>query len=284
MQVLSTDTDNLIRVYLESDTILPGTYVNAEYNIPSDYRAQQLDRVADKFVTYPVKNAVTGYTTNTKIISTQKDVNDHFKDGDDKYFVTGYTDSKFGLISKFFKKTDISNISKKSNNLRISALVGDDAGKPNNSEFVTLVGDNSGNPTIQPENLDQNIILRTGIKFVIPGLDISAMILVDDPVNPEYVLYLDTENPIKYIDFGGDYTIFKYMRSNIEQPESANIILYEGFIEEPKIISEVFIDRGLNSGFEKVKKLKNVTSLNELNKMGLGYYKINKKGYNFKNI
>jgi hypothetical protein len=284
MQILSTDTDNLIRVYLESDTILPGTYVNAEYNIPSDYRAQQLDRIADKFVTYPVKNAVTGYTTNTKIISTQKDVNDHFKDADDKYFVTGYTDSKFGLISKFFKKTDISNISKKSNNLRVSSLVGDDAGKPNNSEFVTLVGDNSGKPTIQPENLDQNIILRTGIKFVIPGLDISAMILVDDPVNPEYVLYLDTENPIKYIDFGGDYTIFKYMRSNIEQPESANIILYEGFIEEPKIISEVFIDRGLNSGFEKVKKLKNVTSLNELNKMGLGYYKINKKGYNFKNI
>jgi hypothetical protein len=74
------------------------------------------------------------------------------------------------------------------------------------------------------------------------------------------------------------------MRSNIEQPESANIILYEGFIEEPKIISEVFIDRGLNSGFEKIKKLKNVTTLNELNKMGLGYYKINKKGYNFKNI
>ena len=268
MQVLSTDNDNLIKVYLESDTILPGTYVNAEYNIPSDYRAQQLDRIADKFVTYPIKNAVTGYTTNTKIVSTQKDVGEHFKDADDKYFVTGYTDSKFALISKFFKKTDISNLSKKLNNL----------------EFTTLIGDEFGKPSLKPENVDQNIILRTRIKFVIPGLDISAMILVDDPVNPEYVLYLDTENPIKYIDFGGDYTIFKYMRSNIEQPESANIILYEGFIEEPKIISEVFIDRGLNSGFEKVKKLKNVTTLNELNKMGLGYYKINKKGYNFKNI
>ena len=268
MQILSTDKYNLIKIYLESDTILPGTYVNAEYNIPADYRAQQLDRIADKFVTYPVKNAVTGYTTNTKIIATKTDVDDHFKDANDKYFVTGYTDSKFALISKFFKKNDISNLTKKSNNI----------------EFVTLIGDEFGNPVPKPENFTLNYSLRTGIKFIIPGLDISAMILVDNPLNPEYVLYLDTENPIKYIDFGTDYTIFKYMRSNIEQPESANIILYEGFIEEPKIISEVFIDRGLNSGFEKVKKLKNATSLNELNKMGLGYYKINKKGYNFNNI
>jgi hypothetical protein len=268
MQILSTDTDNLIKVYLESNTILPGTYVNAEYNIPADYRAQQLDRIADKFVTYPVKNSATGYTTNTKIISTHVDVEEHFKDVGDKYFVTGYTDSKFALISKFFKKNDILNLSNQSKKI----------------EFVRLVGDEFGTPTLKVDDLTQNYSLRTGIKFDIPGLDISAMILVDNPLNPEYVLYLDTENPIKYIDFGTDYTIFKYMRSNIEQPESANIILYDGFIEEPKIISEVFIDRGLNSGFEKVKKLKNVTSLNELNKMGLGYYRINKKGYNFKNI
>jgi hypothetical protein len=268
MQILSTDTDNLIKIYLESDTILPGTYVNAEYNIPADYRAQQLDRIADKFVTYPIKNAATGYTTNTKIISTHADVEEHFKDADDKYFVTGYTDSKFALISKFFKKNDILNLTNKAKKI----------------EFTAFVGDEFGNPIRKVEDLTQNYFLRTGIKFDIPGLDISAMILVDNPLNPEYVLYLDTENPIKYIDFGTDYTIFKYMRSNIEQPESANIILYDGFIEEPKIISEVFIDRGLNSGFEKVKKLKNATSLNELNKMGLGYYKINKKGYNFKNI
>jgi hypothetical protein len=268
MQILSTDTDNLIKIYLESDTILPGTYVNAEYNIPADYRAQQLDRIADKFVTYPVKNAVTGYTTNTKIISTHVDVEEHFKDAGDKYFVTGYTDSKFALITKFFKKNDILNLSNRSKKI----------------DFTAFVGDEFGNSIHKVEDLTQNYLLRTGIKLDIPGLDISAMILVDNPINPEYVLYLDTENPIKYIDFGTDYTIFKYMRSNIEQPESANIILYDGFIEEPKIISEVFIDRGLNSGFEKVKKLKNATTLNELNKMGLGYYKINKKGYNFKNI
>ena len=41
--------------------------------------------------------------------------------------------------------------------------------------------------------------------------------------------------------------------------------------------------QGLNSAFERMKKLKNITSINELNKLGLGYYKINTKGYDFKN-
>lgn len=268
MQVLLSDNENLIKVYLESNTVLPGTYINAEYNIPEDYRIQQLNRIADKFVTYPVKNAATGYTTNTKIISTFEDVIDHFSDAEDKYFVTGYTESKFNLVSKFFSKAAIMNINKINSGLKYKELIGDDSGKIVEME----------------RNPETNQIIRTKIKFIIPGLDISAMILVDGDKNPEYVLYLDTENPIKYVDFGDGYTIFKYMRSNIEEPETANIIFYDGFIEEPKIISEVFIDRGLNSGFEKMKKLKNVTDLNELNKMGLGYYKINKKGYNFKNI
>ena len=107
MQVLLDNKDNLIRFYLESNTILPGTYINAEYNIPEDYRVEQLNRIADTFVTYPVKNAVTGYTTNTKIISTYDDVIDHFRDAEDKYFVTGYTDSKFSMVSKFFSKKNI---------------------------------------------------------------------------------------------------------------------------------------------------------------------------------
>jgi len=268
MQVILGETESQIKVYLESNTILPGTYVNAEYNIPEDYRIQQLEKIADKFVTYPVKNSATGYTTNTKIISTYEDVITHFENADDKYFVTGYTDSKFDLLSKFFSKTAISNLKNASSDVKFKEFIGDESGKK-----IEVI-----------RSQENNNIVRTKIKFMIPGLDISAMILLDDDKTPEYVLYLDTQNPIKYVDFGEGYTIFKYMRSNIEEAETANIIFYDGFIEEPKIISEVFIDRGLNSGFEKMKKLKNVTDLNELNKMGLGYYKINKKGYNFKNI
>jgi hypothetical protein len=73
------------------------------------------------------------------------------------------------------------------------------------------------------------------------------------------------------------------MRSHNQIESEANLVVYDGIIDEPKIVSEVFIDRGLNSAFERMKKLKNITSINELNKLGLGYYKINTKGYNFKN-
>ena len=47
MQVILGETESQIKVYLESNTILPGTYVNAEYNIPEDYRIQQLEKIAD---------------------------------------------------------------------------------------------------------------------------------------------------------------------------------------------------------------------------------------------
>jgi hypothetical protein len=100
----------------------------------------------------------------------------------------------------------------------------------------------------------------------------------------EYILYLNTENPVKYIDLPEGFTIFTYMRSHIETEPTGNIVAYDGIIDEPKIISEVFIDRGINSAFEKIKKLKNVKSLEELNKLGLNYYKINTNGYNFKSI
>ena len=98
----------------------------------------------------------------------------------------------------------------------------------------------------------------------------------------EYILYLDTENPIKYVDLGNGLSRFMFMRSHNETEPTANMVIYDSIIEEPKIISEVFIDRGLNSAFERVKKLKNIKNINELTKTGLGYYKINTKGYNFK--
>ena len=56
MQVILGETESQIKVYLESNTILPGTYVNAEYNIPEDYRIQQLEKIADKLTILPSKN------------------------------------------------------------------------------------------------------------------------------------------------------------------------------------------------------------------------------------
>jgi hypothetical protein len=265
--LINYENDSQITINLDSNTLLPGSYINAEYK-SQDYLILELENLIEKIgvnrVGVPKVNTVSGYTTNTKEIKTYDDVIEHFKETPEKYFVTGYTDSKFNLISKFFDKNRFLD----TNKLNLTKKIGDE-----NNQIITI-----------QENLVDNMIIRSNVNLDIPGLDMSAMILSESKNGAyEYILYLNTENPIKYIDLPEGLTIFKYMRSHNQIESEANLVVYDGIIDEPKIVSEVFIDRGLNSAFERMKKLKNITSINELNKLGLGYYKINTKGYNFKN-
>ena len=108
------------------------------------------------------------------------------------------------------------------------------------------------------------------------------MILLESDARIEYVLYLDTPNPILYVDNANGNTIFKYMRNNLDEVVRPGLNYYSDMVDEPKVLSEVFIDRGTNNAFEPMRKLKNVKDLNELVKTGFGYYKINTRGYNFK--
>ena len=267
-QVLfNQDLDNQIIINIESNTILPGSYINADYK-SQDYQILEIENLIDRLgvnrAESPKTEIKSKFITNTKFIITYDDVVDHFKETPDKYFVTGYTDSKFNLISKFFDKSRFTD--------------------PNKLNLVKKVGNKNNENTIVEETLADNMVIRSNVNLDIPGLDVSAMILSESKNGGyEYILYLNTENPIKYIDLPEGLTIFKYMRSHIEPEITPNLVVYDGIIDEPKIVSEVFIDRGLNSAFERMKKLKNITSINELNKLGLGYYKINTKGYDFKN-
>ena len=262
--------DNSIIFNIESNTVLPGSYIDASYNTPINYKLEQINNLVDNAmrISNNQENDIVNYKTNKKIISTAEDVKKFFTPSITKYFVTGKTDSKFALINKYFNKKDVINTNQISDQI----------------SFTQTVGDDNGNIVVLNHLTDLNTNVRINIKFIIPGLGISAMILVDDPKYAEYVLYLDTENPVKYVDFGNNLSIFSYMRSNVVTPPTPNLVLFDGLIEEPKIVSEVFIDRGLNSAFERAKKLKNVKNINQLSKLGLGYYKINNKGYNFKNI
>jgi hypothetical protein len=270
-QVLISEIfDNNIVINLESNTVVPGSYINAEYNVPDDYKLQQLEQIANKVDPFITTKNVTPYVTNTKIISTYDDVTNHFTPSPNKYFVTGFTESKSNLITKYFKKI---NFIKSAESLKPLKKL----------NFKKIVGDDGNAPIEVEETFDGNHNIRNRVKLNIPGLDIVAMILTENNSGLiEYVLYLDTENPIKYIDLGNGFARFIYMRSHYEETQTANMVIYDGIVEEPKIISEVFIDRGLNGAFERVKKLKNVKDMNELTKTGLGYYKINTKGYNFK--
>lgn len=367
-QILLNDIEQNVVVHLESNTVLPGTYVNAEYQQPEDYKIKQLEKIADMVNTtianasraelsmvhesamakpMPLVKGVTkavltvsetGTTYDFNVnktgilnISTYDDVMNHFTPDDNKVFVTGITNSKFDVIDKYFPKTNViktvekirpkmifaqTNYATKLNlesrfNVAIERdMVGNQRinlseireqptqKKPTKTNFSLsaakevkisrFVGDpnNDNKPAVIKENLVDNKLVRLYVKFNIPGLNIMAMILKDEPTTrlSEYVLYLDTPNPIKYVDLGDGTTIFNYLRVDDIPDTTANMVLFDGYSEEPKILSEVFIDRGVNSPFERVKKLKNTKNLNELTKNGLGFYKINTKGYNFKNI
>jgi len=268
--LISEEKSQSIIVNLQSNTVLGGTYVSADYDPSQNPMINQVERLLNSKLENKIEEPKK-YITNTKIISTYDEVIEHFKLADNKYFVTGITNSKSNLIGKYFKKNDFSNTT--------------ETLKPTNrSEVKKYGGDVNNKVTLIPTDNSSDLLLRTNVNLTIPGLDISGMILsegVDGIL--EYVLYLDTENPIKYVDLGNGFANFTYMRSHIENENtSGNIILYDGFIEEPKIISEVFIDRGINSAFESMKKLKNINNMNELIKSGLGYYKINTRGYDFK--
>ncbi len=365
-QILLKDVEQNIIVHLESNTVLPGTYVNAEYQQPEDYKIKQLDKIADmvnttianasRFELSSVQEVIAEpmplTKDNTKIllnisdtgitysfntdkptrpnISTYDAVMDHFTPTDKKVFITGITNSKFDAIDKYFPKTNVIKTVEKlksemvfdktnyavtpNNETKFNAILETNkdgnqiinlseikeptpskpnrtnvsVSTPNKTTISRLVGDpnNDNQPIPLEEDLADNKLVRLYVKFNIPGLNIMAMILKDEPTIKlsEYVLYLDTPNPIKYVDLGDGTSIFTYLRVDDLPNTTANMVLFDGYSEEPKILSEVFIDRGVNSPFERVKKLKNTKNLNELTKNGLGFYKINTKGYNFKNL
>jgi hypothetical protein len=360
-QILLNNNEQNIIIHLESNTVLAGTYVNAEYQQPYDYKIKQLEKIADMVNTVvggasiiekqpslseasTVRKTSTNITlsitdtgvtydfnykkTQTNIVTFDEVIN-HFTEGGDKIFITGFTNSKFNIIDKYFPKNEVlktintirpintqpitnyATNNKIENKISVSieslingeqkinlSRVADQGNKTilNTNLDITnsiksTISRFVGNPTDnQPmaleENLIDNKLVRINVKFNIPSLNMSVMILKDDPINnlSEYVLYLDTPNPIKYLDLGDGRSIFTYLRSDDIPNTTANMVLFDGYSEEPKIISEVFIDRGVNNPFERVKKLKNTKNLNELTKNGLGFYKINTKGYNFKNL
>ena len=74
-------------------------------------------------------------------------------------------------------------------------------------------------------------------------------------------------------------TTYKY-KPRVELDYSspyAFILKYWGIIDEPKLDTNLFINRGINNVFESVKRLKTVTNIKELEKTGFGFFKIYNK-------
>lgn len=262
--LMKSENDLQLVINLDANTAIDGVYVNPNHGLSNHMVIEQLENlITETEPTFVVEQV--DYVTNQKIISNYDDVVEHFKPSNTKYFVTGVGGSKFNLIEQYFKKSDIGRIV--NNGVNYEKKIGD----INNAVILSNA----------EEEISPNV--RTGIRLKVPNTNIVAMIISETENYKEYVLYLDTTQPIKYIDLGGDLATFSYQRTHENYKDSGQLNLFNGIIEEPKIISDVFIDRGINSVFEKINRLKMAKNINDIEKTGLGFFKINKKGFDFKN-
>ncbi len=252
--LMQEDTNYLVNLYMESLVDPNGALITPYYDDP---KIEEIEKTLSEIYPYNemVKPAAK-YLTNDQNISTADEVKMHFLDSPEKYFIVGKTDSKFSLLDLSFTK--------------------EQALKLYNRELSKGFSDLSDRVVPAPKNI------RVGKRIEISGTNIVGMILLESEERTEYVLYLDTPNPVFYVDNSDKTTIFKFMRNNLDDLVKPTLNYYSDTIDEPKVLSEVFIDRGVNNAFEPMRRLKNVKDLNELSKTGFGYYKINTRGYNFK--
>jgi len=252
--MMKDDTDYLVNLYMESLIDPNGSVISPYYDDP---KINEIEKTLSEIYPYSdmVKPAMK-YTTNNSNITNLDEVKTHFLDSPEKYFITGKTDSKFSLLDLSFTREQALKLYK--------------------DDLTNSYAELSERPMPTPRNI------RAGKRIEISGTNIVGMILSESDERKEYVLYLDTPNPVFYVDNLDKTTIFKFMRNNIDDMVTPTLNYYSDTIDEPKVLSEVFIDRGVNNAFESIKKLKNVKDLNELTKTGFGYYKINTRGYNFK--
>ena len=88
--------------------------------------------------------------------------------------------------------------------------------------------------------------------------------------------------PITYIDKLNGRTTFSVVRDNQELLKDQAIIpVYHNMLEEPKITNNLFIERGVNTVFDPLSKLHSVKNMQELEKSGFNYFKVNKTGFDF---
>ncbi len=257
--ILINGKDKVINVYLESRIDPNGSFV-LPYQYESNDRIAQIEATITDNELFAKGKPTKNYVTNKNNISTFEEVKNHFLPSTEKYFIEGVTDSKFSLLDLSYPK-----------NVALKQFENERTDKP-----IKIV---DGKGTIEkpaPENI------RVGKRIEISGTNVVGMILLESDARIEYVFYLDTPNPIFYVDNATGNTIFKYMRNNLDETVKPGLNYYSDMVDEPKVLSEVFIDRGTNNVFEPIRKLKNVKDLNELVKTGFGYYKINTRGYNFK--
>jgi len=99
-------------------------------------------------------------------------------------------------------------------------------------------------------------------------------------INDSFTAY--TIQNIKYVDYPFDVTTFEAKSKGLTTnnakitPITKNEALLKS-VDEVQIFSNVFVERGKNSGYEKVQRLGEVKTLQDMEKYGYGYFKLTNK-------
>ena len=91
-----------------------------------------------------------------------------------------------------------------------------------------------------------------------------------------------TIDGLSYRDFSDGITVITGSTSGYSKEEVINLVLtrnehFIGFIDEPTIFSDIFVERGKQGVLEKTLRLSEIDNIGELNIYGNGYFNIKKQ-------
>lgn len=137
----------------------------------------------------------------------------------------------------------------------------------------------SGNTTsrITELKLYGTVPYQVGVP-VIGGGDILGVIT---DINPLYTAY--TISNVNYYDYQGGQTIYFENSSGVTAdsivavPITKEPILMK-IVDQPQIISDVYVERGKSTAYEQVRRLGEVNNLSSMITYGYGYFLLEKKG------
>lgn len=97
-----------------------------------------------------------------------------------------------------------------------------------------------------------------------------------------YTIYVNGNDGIKYKDYSFGLTTFEFKSKGLRKESivlsaiTKNEALLKS-VDDVQIFSNVFVERGKNSGYEKVQRLGEVKTLQDMEKYGYGYFKLTNK-------
>lgn len=97
-------------------------------------------------------------------------------------------------------------------------------------------------------------------------------------IKSDYTAY--TINDINYLDFRNGITSFNISNFNVKKTKPTPIVKNDVLmksVSDIQIYSNVFIERGKNSGYEKIQRLGEIKTLQDMQNYGYGYFKLTNK-------